>query len=249
MINSFQACFYSQLLDELPVLTEMDKHVAKQYFPLITRFYCQQLLLQSKPQTYLARQYGIDMNAINQYTIGFSNRSLGSELPSFRSVEGKKLRGSLGRLRILKGTGHEAFRGCVVVPVTCDEEIVGFYAHRIDRARRGSDQYYWVPLSRPCMFQSNEQLVSSSVYMCCEPLHAIQIGKTTGANAIATDPKFTLHNADLGLLVKRKVKDVVVFTKTTTSDAHIKRLSSRLKKYGLRCQSVPCIAESHYGHA
>ena len=67
---------------------------------------------------YLDAGYGVSSVVAQQHSIGYSDRSLGLELPSTKDDAGEILRGSLKRLRLFKGTGHEAFRGCIVVPLS-----------------------------------------------------------------------------------------------------------------------------------
>ncbi len=73
--------------------------------------------LKSKPklaQMLINRK--IDPEYIDKIQIGFADRSLGFELQSPKCLLGSRNRGHLQRLGLLKGSGHEFFRGALVIP-------------------------------------------------------------------------------------------------------------------------------------
>lgn len=75
--------------------------------------------------------------AVETFGVGFSDRTLGLSLPTNSNVAGRKLRGRLQDLGVLRSTGHEQFRGCVVVPVRDGEgRIVQAYGRRLNRPQQ-----------------------------------------------------------------------------------------------------------------
>lgn len=48
--------------------------------------------------------------------IGYSDRTMGTKIPPRRSYEGAAIRGALQRCGLIRASGHELFRGCVVFP-------------------------------------------------------------------------------------------------------------------------------------
>ena len=60
---------------------------------------------------------GVDDALADELRIGFANRTLGYRLPEANRRDGAKLRDQLTRLGIYRASGHEHFRGCVVIPV------------------------------------------------------------------------------------------------------------------------------------
>ena len=70
--------------------------------------------------------------------IGFVDRSLGLHLPKKKTTEGESIRGTLLRNGLVRSTGHELFRGCVVFPdVDIHGDIVSANGYRIGRIRNG----------------------------------------------------------------------------------------------------------------
>ena len=70
--------------------------------------------------------------------VGYCNRSLFKHIPSKRSFSGGAMRGALQRVGIIKPTGHELFRGCVVSPqFNSDGQIISSVGYRVvDRLSR-----------------------------------------------------------------------------------------------------------------
>ena len=81
----------------------------------------------------IARELGLSALLASTLEIGLSDRSLGLRIPSRELKAGRLLRERLVALGILRASGHEAFRGCVVVPVRREGRVVALFARRLDR--------------------------------------------------------------------------------------------------------------------
>lgn len=249
MKPNFPPCVYAETLLELPNLSASDVHVSEQYLPMIMEYYRQSLLLSQKALDYLDANYGISSVVAQSYCIGYSDRSLGLELPSPRENAGEILRGSLKRLRLFKGTGHEAFRGCIVVPVMSGDSIAGFYAERVDRARRHAKAHYFVRLCPHCLFATSQCDGQPEVYLCASPLHAMQLAESIHKPVFATDPSFNTSDEDCAHLVGAGVNSVIVVAQFNTESEHLKQLARKLKKFGLKYRKIDNFSEVTYGTA
>ena len=82
--------------------------------------------------------------AIEQFRIGYANRSLGLKLPGKHLKSGRHIRARLEALNVFRAkTGHEHFNGCVVFPVFAPDgtrQIVDLYGRKIlgRRLRKGT---------------------------------------------------------------------------------------------------------------
>lgn len=81
----------------------------------------------------MARELGVSPSLASSLDIGLSDRSLGLRIPSRELKAGRILRDRLEALGILRASGHEAFRGCIVVPVRRDGRVVALFARRLER--------------------------------------------------------------------------------------------------------------------
>lgn len=82
--------------------------------------------------------------ALDQFRIGYANRTLGLKLPGKHLKSGRQIRSRLETLNIFRPkTGHEHFNGCVVLPVYAADgtrRIVDLYGRKIlgSRLRKGT---------------------------------------------------------------------------------------------------------------
>ena len=69
---------------------------------------------------------------VEHFRLGFSNRTLGYHLPDKNRVAGAAQRGRLQELGILRESGHEHFRGSLVIPIfNLNGEVLQMYGRKI----------------------------------------------------------------------------------------------------------------------
>ena len=69
---------------------------------------------------------------IDRFQLGFSNRTLGYRIPEKNREEGEVLRTRLQTLGLLRESGHEHFRGSLVVPVLDEDgNVTEIYGRKI----------------------------------------------------------------------------------------------------------------------
>jgi hypothetical protein len=77
---------------------------------------------------------------VETFGLGWSDRTLGLSMPIGARVAGRELRGRLQTLGVLRSTGHEQFRGCLVVPIRDETgRIMQCYGQRVQRPQRRRD--------------------------------------------------------------------------------------------------------------
>jgi len=84
---------------------------------------------------------------ITHFRLGFSNRTLGYRLPQRSRVSGAELRGRLQQAGILRDTGHEHFRGSLVIPIFDEEgRVTEMYGRKVnDHLREGTPKHLYLP--------------------------------------------------------------------------------------------------------
>lgn len=83
-------------------------------------------------RNYLNKRGLEDDGLVDEFRLGYANRTLGHHLPSSRSREGEAVRQRLQELGILRESNHEHFRDCVVVPIYTETGEVGeIYSRKI----------------------------------------------------------------------------------------------------------------------
>lgn len=114
--------------------------------------------------------YGIEEATAARFGVGFADRTLGLVLPLKNRRAGALLRGRLQTLGVLRESGHELFRGCVVIPVhAVDGVVVQLAGYRIGRARdeRGTPAVLSLPgpaaVWNPAALSAPEVIVAGSL--------------------------------------------------------------------------------------
>lgn len=80
-------------------------------------YYHQTLKKNPSALRYLEERGLVHPELIHTFTLGYSDRSLGLKIPDRQVKEGFELRKRLVDLGILRESGHEHFRGSLVIPV------------------------------------------------------------------------------------------------------------------------------------
>jgi len=108
--------------------------------------YYQQRYYQSElAQQFVSESCRIDEGSEDNAIIGFCDRTMGKNIPKCRTPEGAAIRGSLQRCGLVRASGHELFRGCIVFSTLDDEgNIISAVGYRVGRIRGGSKAIiYW----------------------------------------------------------------------------------------------------------
>ncbi len=118
----------------------------------------------------LLARCGIDEPTATAWGVGVADRTLGLRLPERNRVHGAELRAQLMRLGVLRPSGHEALRSCVVVPLRTGDQIVGWFGTPMNRA--GGTPGVWVG-SLDTMFNEAAASGGGEAVLVDDPLVAI----------------------------------------------------------------------------
>lgn len=93
-----------------------------------------QCLLESRRARRFLHDIGFtDPQLMDSLHLGFSDRSLGRQLPRDSTPGGAAARGVLRRLGLFKPSGHELLRGCVVFPLMDQQwRVMGCYSFLLE---------------------------------------------------------------------------------------------------------------------
>ena len=123
-------------LDVLGQLNLDDLHLQQAF-----DYYQQQYQLSDVAQKFVHRHDLIKKHKKAHTFIGLCDRTMGKNILKRKTPEGAMIRGSLQRCGLIRASGHELFRGCVIF-VTLDnnnhpKSAIGY---RIGRIRHGDKQ-------------------------------------------------------------------------------------------------------------
>lgn len=135
----------------------------------VVGFYSETLRESPDALGFLARRRVDHPEVVEAFGLGFSDRSLGYRLPAKNRRDGADLRGRLQALGILRASGHELFRGSLVVPMLdATGNVTGLYGRKVrDDLRAGTPSHLWLPVGppgvwNPAGFGSDEVIVAGS---------------------------------------------------------------------------------------
>jgi len=121
-------------------------------------------LMTSDERDVILSSLGISADTAVALRIGLSDRTLGKRIPGRQWKAGLALRSRLCELGIMRRSGHEAFRGCVVVPVVdFSGSIVGVFGNRIDPRFEGARAAVWAHGLPGGIFTAGETATSTVV--------------------------------------------------------------------------------------
>jgi len=106
--------------------------------------------------------------AVEVFGLGFADRSLGFRIPEANRAEGRQVRGRLKELGVLKSSGHERFRGSLVIPVRDVEgRVVQVYGRKTGTSlRKGTELHSWLHDRGGWVFNEAAFAVSGEVLVC-----------------------------------------------------------------------------------
>ncbi len=151
-------CPLSQGADDQTVLQE------------VIEFYHQCLKESPEALAYLEERGMNNPALIDQFKLGFANRSLGYRLPETVYKAGKLIRGQLKTIGIARQSGHEHFNGSLVVPVINEGHVTEVYGRKITKAlRAGTPDHLYLPGPHKGVWNI-EGLKESREVIVCEAL-------------------------------------------------------------------------------
>jgi DNA primase catalytic core len=138
---------------------------------IVVSYYHETLKNSPQAQQYLIQRGLQSSEMVQQFRLGYSNRTLTYRVPDKNRKQGEEQRGRLENLGILRRSGHEHFNGSVVIPIfNLEGEVVEMYGRKITRALRENTPLHSY-LSGPLRGVWNEEaLVASKEIILCEAL-------------------------------------------------------------------------------
>ena len=136
----------------------------------VVGFYAEALAGSADALAFLARRK-ISDEAAGVFRLGFADRTLGYRLPGADRKAGAEVRGRLQTLGVLRPSGHELFRGSLVVPVfDALGDVAEVYGRKVrDDLRAGTAKHLYLPGPHRGVW-NHEAVVEDGEVIVCESL-------------------------------------------------------------------------------
>src|SRR5262249_39677341 len=120
---------------------------------------------------YLRRRGMTNGQAVDQFRIGYADRTLGLKLPKKDSKSGQAIRERLQEIGLFRATGHEHYSGCVVFPITAPDgsrRIVDVYGRKTSglRLRKGTPLDMHLPGERRGVWNIEAFGATDEIILC-----------------------------------------------------------------------------------
>ncbi len=190
---------------------------------------------------YLQARGLTSLEMIEQFQLGFANRTLGYGLPEKNRVAGADLRGRLQRLGILRDTGHEHFNGSLVIPVfNLEGEVVEMYGRKIGRAlRENTPLHSYLPGPMRGVWNEQALIASKEIILCEALIDALtfwcagyrHVTASYGVNGFTDDHREALK--------KHGTKRIhIAYDRDDAGDQAAEKLAEELMAMGIECYRV-----------
>jgi hypothetical protein len=127
-VNTLHSTHYLDVLGQL----NLDELNIQQAFDYYRKRYQQS----PSAQQFVANSCSIDDDIKQSAFVGYCDRTMGKHIPKAKTCEGAAMRGSLQRSGLVRSSGHELFRGCVVFPMYHDNgNVISAIGYRVGRIR------------------------------------------------------------------------------------------------------------------
>lgn len=133
--------------------------------------YHQSLLLSETAQDYMHSRKIYSQVAIEQFNLGYSDRSYSHTLAPRQNKQGSAKRAALQAVGLLRNSGHELFRGSLVVPITNKAgQVVNVYGRKTGiKLRPGTQLHSYLPGPQAGVF-NYAGLVGQPEIILCESI-------------------------------------------------------------------------------
>jgi DNA primase len=204
-------------------------------------FYHETLKASPEAIAYLEQRGLNSVALIDRFRLGYANRTLAYRLPGSRWKAGATLRGRLQRLGFIRESGHEHFRGSLVVPIFGERgQLAQAYGRKIGaKLREGTPAHLY--LSGPHTAVWNvDALASSKEIILCEALFDAMTFWAAGFPNVITSygvGGFTeAHRAALRLYGTQRV--LVAYDADEAGDRGAEHVADELTRMGIECYRV-----------
>jgi hypothetical protein len=106
----------------------------------VAAFYAGCLASSDKALSFALDELKLTADEVAAQQVGFSDRTLGTLIPSKSVRTGRAIRDTLTTLGVYKGNGRETLRGYVTVPIRdADEVVIGIRGYKVERNSQGTN--------------------------------------------------------------------------------------------------------------
>lgn len=172
----------------------------QKFLAQVVDYYHRTLTSSSEALSYLQGRGVSSSQAVEQFRIGYADRTLGNKLPYKQLKPGRIIRSRLEQLGLYRSSGHEHFAGCVVFPIFAADgtgRIVDLYGRKLlgRRLRKGTPLDMYLHAERHGVWNIEAFTATDEIILCPSIFDALNfwchgyrnVTCTFGPDAVTTD--------------------------------------------------------------
>ena len=204
-------------------------------------FYHETLKASPEAIAYLEHRGLNSVALIDRFRLGYANRTLAYRLPGSRWKAGATLRGRLQRLGFIRESGHEHFRGSLVIPIFGERgQLAQAYGRKIGaKLREGTPPHLYLAGPHTAVWNVDALATSTEIILCEALFDAMTFWAAGFPNVITSYGVggFTeAHRAALRLYGTQRV--LVAYDADEAGDRAAEHVADELARMGIECYRV-----------
>jgi DNA primase catalytic core len=203
----------------------------------VVDYYHETLKQSSEALAYLDKRGLNHPELIEHFKLGFANRTLGYRLPQKNRKAGSEIRSRLQSLGILRESGHEHFRGSLVIPVINDDQVLEIYGRKVrDDLRKGTPTHLYLPGSHQGVFNLDALQASPELILCESLIDALTFWCAGYRNVTASYgiEGFTKHHLQ-AFKDHGTERVLIAYDRDAAGNSAAEKLARQLTKAGIHC--------------
>ncbi|MDJ0766875.1 MAG: CHC2 zinc finger domain-containing protein, partial [Myxococcota bacterium] len=179
--------------------------------------------------------------AIEQFKLGYSNRTLGYHIPLKNRRDGALIRGQLESLGIYRKSGHEHFSGSLVVPVfDAQGQISEVYGRKIgEKLRKGTALHLYLPGPHRGVWNVSALQSSGEVILCESLIDALTFWCAGFRNVTASYGINGFTEDHLAAFQEHSIERVLIaYDRDEAGESAALSLGEQLMAEGIECFRV-----------
>lgn len=219
-----------------PLAADADSQTALRQ---VIDYYHETLKQSPEAQEYLGSRGLDDSELIDEFTLGFANRTLCYRLPAKNRKAGAELRGKLQGIGILRESGHEHFNGSLVVPVMDEHGVISeVYGRKIlgHRLRKGTAQHLYLPGPHEGVWNVQAMAASKEIILCEALIDAMTFWVHGFRNVTASYGTSGFTTSHLAAFKQYNIERVLIaYDRDEAGNQAADALAEKLIKAGIDC--------------